>query len=112
MTTQRVKFTTELWTKTGNRTGIFLPIDTLVEVGASLTVKDRPCWVISTGPYLNKCVEKAATELYTVPLPDPDPTQSIMYSRIGDVTIIFRDAVGNIISTSSNDNEIKWLKHP
>jgi hypothetical protein len=114
MTTYKTNATARYWTATGNDAGT-IPVNTTIELtGNSRTIKDGTLMVyeIATAPYTGKYIEMRYLTAVTVPPPDPDPTQSIMYSRIGDVTIVLRDAVGNVVNTSLNDNEIKWLRHP
>jgi hypothetical protein len=96
MTTQKVKIKTELWTQTGNRTGIFLDPGTVIETGASRIVKERPCWLIVTpldgssypGAWLNKCVEQSSVELYNPPtIPTIYVTHEIKVYNDGSVDL-------------------------
>jgi hypothetical protein len=122
MATYKTRIATELWaTGSGSKTGIKLPVGTILEVGKQIWLKDGTldCRIIVLRLdgiaypeyYLGKCVEFAALESYAPPPPTEPPTQDVLYSRANDVTVVMRDAAGNVVSTRKNDNEIRWLRH-
>ena len=113
MATFKIKMITELWTKTGSRTGLKPPIGTILEIGRQIWLKDGTldCRVIvprlDGEPYReyyeNRCIEFSALEPYVPPIPifemppPPDEVQFRWKNAAGDV-VIFQDYVKKIIT--------------
>ena len=103
MATFKIKMATELWTKTGSRTGLKPSIGMLLETGNQIWLKDRTldCRIIVPRLdgiaypeyYINKCVEFAALEPYVPPIPifemppPPDEVQFRWKNAAGEVVI-------------------------